>query len=271
MWGQDVSRYRGLLAGGSAPAVVAAVLALAGAVPVGAEAPVPLRVPSLNDAEVVEPDPRFEVSTGGDRTAGSDFAHAAVVWAFGRSLYEPGWRVRVMGGAGRYAYDGTLPVDEAWVPVRFSGEALAIEALLGRQWQHGGLFVKAYAGPQFARHGVRPDDPGNTVRGEAAGAKALLEVWYTQGRAWLSSDASYATAFGDYWGQLRLGYRAAARASLGVEAAVLGNRGYRAARAGGFLRLHLPRMDVTLVGGWVADRIDTSSRPYVSVTVDRRF
>jgi hypothetical protein len=66
----------------------------------------------------------------------------------------------------------------------------------------------------------------------------------------MSADASYGTAFQQYWALARLGYRARPRLSLGLEGGVLGNEEYDAGRGGGFVRVTFRDFETTLSGGF---------------------
>lgn len=216
--------------------------------------------------------PRLEVTTGSDHTESSHFGHGALIWAFGRSLYEPGWRLRLAGGLGQYQYDGTLALSTGATPLRFSGATGLGEVLLGYQWRLGGLSLKAYGGLQYGEHRIEPDDPGNPVRGSVWGGKAAVELWAELSEAvWLSLDGAYASAFDDYRVQARAGYRVHPAVSVGVEAAALGNAGFDAGRAGLFLRWHRPRVMVTVAAGASDDFYDGDPSPYGAIEVSRAF
>jgi len=210
--------------------------------------------------------PRHAYSTGTDITGNSLFGYAGGVWAFGNPLDEPGLRIKALGGFGDYAYDGTLPLAGGSVPARFNGEVFLAELLLGRMWQHEQWTVKLYGGVEYVDHRVSPRDASNPVRGSRWGAKVKLESWRNIGaRAFLSLDASYGTAFDDYWILGRLGRSVGTRLSGGIEAGALGNEGYDTGRAGAFLRYRLKGAEITLSGGATGDYLEGDPSGYVTL------
>jgi hypothetical protein len=215
--------------------------------------------------------PRFEINSGTDATANSTFGYAGGVWAPGPGLDAPGWRIKALGGYGAYAYDGTLAFAGTSVPVRFQGQAVSGELLAGRAWFHGPWALKAYAGIQFTEHAISPNDPGNAVNGAEWGAKGQIEFWRDLGnRNWLSADASYGAAFGDYFALAKLGHRMSERISLGIEGGGLGNEAYDAGRGGAFVRLHVGGAEITLSGGVTGDYRGEDTSGYVSVGFYRK-
>ncbi len=92
-----------------------------------------------------------------------------------------------------------------------------------------------------------PRDPRNDVQGSEVSLRLLAENWIDLSpRVYLSADVAYGTAFQEYWGLARLGYRVTPRLSLGIEGGALGNEEYNTGRGGGFLRLHLRAAEITL-------------------------
>ena len=89
------------------------------------------------------------------------------------------------------------------------------------------------------------------MQGSALGLRLQAESWLDlSARSFLSADASYGTAFQEYWSLVRLGYRLTPRFSLGLEGGALGNEEYDAGRGGGFARVNLRAIEDTLSGGF---------------------
>lgn len=242
--------------------VIAAAMLAAGVWPAG-------WTPAATAGETA---PRFALSSGMDVTANSRFGYAGGIWAPGRGLDAPGFRLQALGGVGAYDYDGSLSLTGGAVPTRFDGDVVLGELLAGYQWRRGEWTAKAYAGVQVEDHAISPDDPANAVNGAEWGVKGQLELWRNLGaQSWLSLDASYGTAFESYRAQARIGRRVYPWLSLGVEAGGLGNAEYDAGRGGGFLRLHLAGADVTLAGGVTRDYLDEDPSGYVSLGMYRKF
>lgn len=211
--------------------------------------------------------PRFGLFSGIDAAASSVFGYTGGVWAFGRPIDRSGFRLKALAGYGEYAYDGSL----SGAPAGFDGDVSLGELLAGYMWRPGAWTVKGYLGLQWERHDLTPDDPANSVSGTETGVKAQLELWRDIGeRHWLSVNGAYGDAFGTYWAGARVGRRLG-RISLGVEAAALGNEEYDSGRAGGLLRLHLGRADLTVSGGYSGDYYGNETGGYVSFGVYGRF
>lgn len=91
---------------------------------------------------------------------------------------------------------------------------------IGYEFVPGRLIVKLFAGVEGEDQQIVPHDPNNSVQGSALGLLLQAESWLDlSARSFLSLDASYGTAFQDYWSRSRLGYRLTLRFSLGSKAA----------------------------------------------------
>ena len=101
-----------------------------------------------------------------------------------------------------------------------------------------------HRGRGLARRAARPEQLG--ARQRAGSQTASRERARSLGAQVLSADATYGTAFQEYWALARLGYRLRARFSLGLEGGALGNEEYNAGRGGGFARVNFGAMEVTL-------------------------
>jgi hypothetical protein len=64
----------------------------------------------------IEDAPRAELFTGFDANDNAAGGYVGAGYAFGKGLYESGWRLRVVGAFGRYHYDGSLPSLGVQVP-----------------------------------------------------------------------------------------------------------------------------------------------------------
>jgi hypothetical protein len=216
--------------------------------------------------------PRFSTSSGGDFTLNSRSGYAGGVWAPGGDLDADGFRVKALGGYGAYAYDSTLDLAGGAVPWRFVGRYVFGDLMGGWQKRRGEWTAKVYVGVQYIEHSISPDDPDNDVKGTRWGARGQLELWRNLGtRHWFSFDASYATAFGDYWTLARAGRRMSRRWSLGIEGGGLGNEDYNAGRGGAFLRYHKGNMEITLSGGATGDYRGEETSGYLTLGVYQRY
>jgi len=217
--------------------------------------------------------PRNEFFTGFEASDNYASAYLGGGYAFGKGLYAPGWRLRSVASYGRYRYDGTLPVGVDNVAIEFDGEEYFGSALVGYQFHPGGrLIVKLFAGIESDSQIISPHDPNNSVQGSALGLRLQAETWTNLSeRYFLSADASYGTAFQEYWALARLGLRLGERVSLGLEGGALGNEEYNAGRGGGFARVNFRAMEVTLSSGFTGNYLEDDPSFYVALGLYRPF
>jgi hypothetical protein len=180
--------------------------------------------------------------------------------------------VRAVGSLGRYDYRGTLFGGGSDLSTTFDGEASYGAALLGYQVRRQALIAKLFAGVEAEDQRINPRDPQNSVQGSAVGLKLQAESWIDLSPFWfLSVDASYGTAFQQYWSLARAGYRLGPRFALGLEGGALGNEEYDAGRGGGFVRMNLHAVELTLSGGFTGNYLEDEPSGYVSLGVYRAF
>ena len=140
---------------------------------------------------------------------------------------------RAVGAYGRYDYDGALFDGSNYVATTFDGQDSFAAALIGYQFRPGAVIVKLFGGIAVEDQHIVPHDPNNAVQGTEVGFRLLAETWYDIAPRWfLSADASYGTAFQEYWSLARVGFRVLPKLSLGLEGGALGNEEYDAGRGG---------------------------------------
>ena len=172
----------------------------------------------------VEDAPHAQLFTGFDASDNATGGYVGAGYAFGKGLYESGWRLRAVGAFGLYHYDGSLPSLGVQVPTNFDGDDSYGAALIGYQLRRQSLFLKFFAGVEAEDQHIVPRDPNNSVQGSEVGLKLQAESWLDYSpRTFFSLDASYGTAFQEYWTLARAGYRVTPRLSLGIEGGALGN------------------------------------------------
>lgn len=217
--------------------------------------------------------PRNEIFIGFEFSDNYASAYLGGGYASSKGLYAPGWRLRSVASYGRYRYGGTLQAGTERIATEFHGEEYFGSALVGYQFHPGArLIVRLFAGIESDSQIVAPRDPDNSVQGSALGLKLQAETWSDlSARYYLSADASYGSAFQQYWALARLGYRARPRLSLGLEGGVLGNREYDAGRGGGFLRVTFRDFETTLSGGFTGNYLEDDPSFYLALGLYRPF
>ena len=220
----------------------------------------------------VEDAPHAELFTGFDASDNFAGGYVGAGYAFGKGLYESGWRLRAVGSFGRYHYDSSLLARGVQVPTNFNGDDTYGAALIGYQLRRRSLFLKLFAGVEAEDQHIVPHDPNNSVQGSEVGLKLQAESWLDYSpRTFFSLDASYGTAFQEYWTLARAGYRVTPRLSLGVEGGALGNEEYDAGRGGAFTRVYFRRAEITISGGFTGNYLEDDPSGYVSVGIYRPF
>lgn len=222
-------------------------------------------------AQTRDAPPSFESWSGVSASENAWFAYGGLIAAPFGSVLEDGVRLRVQGGGGAYAYDGSLEVGGNAVDVRFLGRSTVTEALVGYQMKLGATITKAYAGAVYDVRVVAPLAPGKTPPEPEIGGKAVIEVWHDWSEEiWSSLDLVYETPFSAYQANARAAYRVLPVLSLGLEAGTLGNESYAALRLGLLAKWDTPYGELTVTGGLSGDEIDASA-PYGSLAVLTRF
>ena len=227
---------------------------------------------SLNTAYAEPESPHTEIFTGLEASDNYTSGYVGGGYAFGKGLYAPGLRLRAVGAYGRYDYDGALFDGRDYAATTFDGRVGYAAALIGYQFRPGAMTIKLFAGVEVEDQDVTPHDPNNAVQGTEVGLKLLAETWYDIAPRWfMSADGAYGTAFQDYWSLMRVGFRVRPRLSLGLEGGALGNEEYDAGRGGGFVRVNLRQLEVTLSGGFSGNYLEDDPSSYVSLGLYRNF
>jgi cellulose biosynthesis protein BcsS len=220
----------------------------------------------------VDDAPHAELFTGFDASDNSVGGYLGAGYAFGKGLYESGWRLRAVGAFGSYHFGGSLTVRGVQIPTDFDGDDSYGAALIGYQLRRQSLFLKFFAGIEAEDQHIVPHDPNNSVQGSEVGLKLQAESWFDYSpRTFFSLDASYGTAFQEYWTLAPVGYRVTPRLSLGIEGGALGNEEYDAARGGAFTRIYFRKVEITVSGGFTGNYLEDDPSGYVSVGVYRPF
>ena len=163
-------------------------------------------------ASAAAQDPHAEIFTGLEASNNANKRLFGRGSCLRQGTLERGWRVRAVGALGRYDYRGTLFGAGADLGKTFDGEASYGAALIGYQFRTPALFLKLFAGVEAEDQSITPRESENSVQGGAVGLKLAAESWLDLSPLWFHSvDASYGTAFQQYWSLARKGYRLSPR------------------------------------------------------------
>jgi len=114
----------------------------------------------------VDDAPHMELFAGFDASDNAAGGYVGAGYAFGKGLYESGWRLRAVGAFGLYHYDGSLPSRGVQVPTNFDGDDPYAAALIGYQFRYQSLFLKVFAGVEAEDQHITLHDPNNSVQGQ---------------------------------------------------------------------------------------------------------
>ena len=133
------------------------------------------------------------------------------------------------------------------------------------------LVVKGYLGPAMDSRTVLPGDVDKALSGVVWGAKGAVETWMRLSDAfWISADGGYFTGSERYSAMLRVGYQPFDWLTVGPELAAFGDVDDDSARAGGFVRLTIGKVETTLSGGFSAE-YDGTTAAYGSAGIYTKF
>jgi Cellulose biosynthesis protein BcsS len=151
------------------------------------------------------------------------------IFAFNGDLDKDGFLFRSIGTYGFYEDVGNVVAgvdDRYW----------QTDVMLGYQVVRNGVTLAAYAGVDFQRHKLSPDDPTVVLRGTETGFKVALDIEterHNNSRIYFAAQGAYSTAFENYYALGRIGLNMG-RIAIGPEAMLLGDESGDARRIGGF-------------------------------------
>ena len=221
----------------------------------------------LQAGELVAPvASRAFVFGGVDASRNSTFAWAgATAIPFG-TLVEDGFRLRAMGGFGRYTYRTSATADG-----RNSGTISSGELMAGYRKSFDATVVTGYLGLDVKHYSLQDADPGNRETGTHAGIKAAIELYTRTAASWfVTAYGNISSVFGSYSLRAALHHELTPGFALGVEGALLGDRRYDEQRAGVVATLTLPKSSLTMAGG-VATSADNGTGAYTTISAYAPF
>jgi hypothetical protein len=199
------------------------------------------------------------------------FAWAGVTYAPVGTLSADGWRLRIMGGAGRYTYLSSIVpggVNDASVYTAelLGGYRRTFDDIFGRR-----VHVGAFAGVNYESQMLALPDPFNPTQGSKAGIKAAIEIYSRIAQAYiLTAIATASTAHSKYYAKTALLYELTPRWSFGGELVTMGDARYSEHRAGLAGSLTWGNRILTLSAG-ALDNSGRGSGAYATLSVYSPF
>lgn len=239
--------------------IAAAVIATASAAPVSAQFYEPIL---FAYGELTRPlnymrgraspyfDRKADFFGGIDAAKATTFAWMGVTYAPIGMLAEDGWRVRLMGGAGKYSYQAAVAPGGINYAHTFSGEVLGGYRKTFRNVFGQTLYVGVFAGLHYEDQILVYSDPANPARGSETGIKGSFEVYARVWERYIGTVfASASTVHKKYHGKTAILYELTDRLALGGEIAAMGDARYSEERAGLVGSLTWNKRIVTLSAG----------------------
>lgn len=178
------------------------------------------------------------------------------------------FKVLISGGLYRYnsGHLGENVIGAEWLG----------QALIGWRIKRSGVETKFFFGPDWERHKLWPDDPGNRLRGIDLGLRMAAEFWTEPTpNTMLTGELSLSTVATNSSARLATGWRVLDDVFedgiyVGPEVQYFGSDGYRHRRFGAHLTgLKTDTYEWSAAVGWARDS-DRRSSPYVRLNVTTR-
>jgi hypothetical protein len=207
---------------------------------VAGDEPLRIEIPSNNLLEN-----RVYFFSGLDVTRDSMFGWAGVTAAPFSMLDEDGWRLRILGGIGRYRYRTSATLSGSNDATLAGAEILS--GFLS-SFTSGALTV--YVGPHLEEQRLAEPDPGNAQVGTKFGVKVATEICARVDSVWLlNASASASTLHRTYHARTIVVRELAPMWAIGIEGAVYGDMRYAEPRAGILVNAAYGKSLVNLAGG----------------------
>jgi hypothetical protein len=178
-------------------------------------------------------------------------------------------KVLLSGGAYRYRAGD---VDRSTIV----GAELSGQVLPGWRIKRYNTELKFFMGLDLAHHFLRPDDPGNRLRGTNLGMRAAVETWTEPtANTMVATELSLSTVATNWSARVAAGWRVLADMFedgfyVGPEVHHFGQDGYRHTRFGAhFTGLKAENYEWSAAAGWAHDS-DRTSSPYVRLNISTR-
>jgi hypothetical protein len=215
-------------------------------------------------------EPRVLLFSGRDIWRNGAFAHGGLLYAPG-GFEQDGFMLKLLMGGGVYRYYAGSLGDNV------IGEQWMAQVLPGFRIKRGEAEFKVFFGPEWQRHKLWPDDPGNSLRGLNFGVRMSTELWYEPTRDTLIvGDASISSFANSHSARIAYGWRVGEEllvdgVYVGPELQFFGSEGYRQRRIG----LHITSMKTEATewsaGVGFASDSDARSSVYVRLGLSQKL
>jgi hypothetical protein len=208
--------------------------------------------------------------SGRDLWRNGAFAYGGLL-AAPNGFEEDGLLLKAVLSGGAYRY---LAGDLGGAQV--VGAEWAAQVMPGWRIKRRGIELKFFMGPDWQRHWLWPNDPGNRLRGAQFGLRVAAEVWVEPTSAsMITGDVSLSSIATTWSGRIAGGWRVLDGLFedgfyIGPEVQYFGADGYRHLRLGVHLtELKAENYEWSAAAGWARDS-DGLVSPYVRLNVMTR-
>lgn len=202
------------------------------------------------------------IDAGGD----SAFAWSGFTAIPFARIGEDGFRLRAMGGYGRYRYRTSAVADGENTGMITSGEILA-----GNRMSFGTTVLTGYVGLDAKNYRLQEADPKNPESGSRVGIKAALELFTRTAPGWfVTGYGNISSVFGNYSLRGAVNREFNSGFALGAEAGLLGDERYNERRLGLIATMTFVKGSITAAAG-IAHSSDNGSGAYTTLTLYAPF
>lgn len=203
---------------------------------------------------------------GADLTRNSAFSWSGVTSIPFANIGEDGFRLRAMGGIGRYEYRTS-----AVAGGKNNGTIKSGELLFGNRTSFGATVLTGYLGLDVKNYMLDDPDPKNPESGSRAGIKAAVELYTRTAPDWfVTGYANISSVFQSYGLRGAVHHEFKPGVALGAEGGILGDERYDEERLGLIATLAFSSVNITAAAG-VAHSTDNGSGGYTTLTLYAPF
>lgn len=203
---------------------------------------------------------------GADLTRNSAFSWSGVTSIPFANIGEDGFRLRAMGGIGRYEYRTS-----AVAGGKNNGTIKSGELLFGNRTSFGATVLTGYLGLDVKNYMLDDPDPKNPESGSRAGIKAAVELYTRTAPDWfVTGYANISSVFQSYGLRGAVHHEFKPGVALGAEGGILGDERYDEERLGLIATLVFSSVNITAAAG-VAHSTDNGSGGYTTFTLYAPF
>jgi hypothetical protein len=226
---------------------------------------------SAGPSRADDDEPHVILFNGRDLWLNGVFGYTGLLLAPG-GFEQDGLMFKLLISGGAYRYNaGSLGGAQV---IGFEG---LTQAMAGFRIKRGNAEMKFFFGPEWQRHYLWPDDPGNSLRGQTVGLRMAGELWYEPTlNSLVAADVALSTIATSESGRLAVGWRIADEVFnggfyVGPEVQYFGSDGYTQWRLGAHITtLKTEATEWSVAVGRAYDS-DGRSSPYVRLNVSMRL